>query len=129
MSKKVRSKFTQEQKDKAVEEYLSGAKTAQEIAKELDTHVKNIYNWKTVNEEKAKGVRVEELVEEGYSKEAANRILNLELENELYKKKLAEETLKVELLKKIPSLSQQESELTGLINTVRKLDRKKRHVK
>ena len=126
---KEKSKLTQEQRDKAVDEFLSGARSAKEIAKDLNIDSSNIYHWKTAREEKKKGVRVEELIGEGYSKEAANRILNLELENEEYKKKLAEQIVIVDLLKKIQNPSQQESELTGLINTTRKLDRKRRHVK
>lgn len=126
---KQRRKFTQEQKDKAVEDFVSGARSAKEIAKELDTDIKNIYNWKTAKEEKAKGVRVDELMGKGYSKEAAAQILNMELELELYKKKLAEEIIKVELLKKIQNPSQSENELTGLINTTRKLDQKRRRAK
>ena len=64
MTKRTRRKFTNEQKDKAVEIYLSGEKTAAEIAKDLDCDVQNIYTWKTVAEEKRKGLRLEELIDD-----------------------------------------------------------------
>ena len=129
MDKKKRRKFTQEQRDQAVENYLSGARSAQKIADDLGIEVQRIYRWKTVKEEKAKGSRIEELIAEGNSKETASRILNMELELEEYKKKLAEQIMIVELLKKIHDPSPCESELTGLINTTKKLDQKRRRVK
>ena len=79
MDKKKRRKFTQEQRDQAVENYLSGARSAQKIADDLGIEVQRIYRWKTVKEEKAKGSRIEELIAEGNSKETASRILNMEL--------------------------------------------------
>lgn len=131
MSKKTRKKFTREQKDKAVDDYISGAKTSSEIARELGTDINNIYRWKTLRTEQAKGVRVEELIAEGYNKEAANRILNMELELEEYKKKLAEQVIIVDLLKKLQTSnnSAPESELTGLIKTTKKSVPKKGRAK
>ena len=123
--KKTRRRFSQDQRDQAVEEYVSGTRSAQQIADELGIEVQRIYRWKTLKEETAKGTRIEELITEGFSKEAAGKILNLELENIEYKKKLAEQIVIVDLLKKIQNPSQQESELTGLINTTRKLGRKR----
>lgn len=123
MSKK-RRKFTKEQRDQAVDDYVSGARSANQIAKDLDTDVQNIYRWKTMREEKAKGVRIDELMEEGRDRQSAEIILNLELEKDEYKKKLAEQIVMVDLLKKIHYPSQQESELTGLIRTTRKSGRK-----
>ncbi len=131
MTKKTRRKFTQEQRDKAVDEYLSGERSAQQIAEELNTDVQTIYRWKVTREEKSKGARIDELIEEGNSRDQAQRILDLEFEIEEYKKKLAEQVLMVELLKKSPRSKPlvQESELTGLIKTTRKLGRKKGRVK
>ena len=62
MTKKTRKKFSQEIKDKAVDEYLAGEKTANEIAAEFEIDVQNIYRWKTLRDEHAKGVRIEELM-------------------------------------------------------------------
>ncbi len=131
MTKKTRRKFTNEQRNKAVDDYLSGERSAQQIAEELDTDVQTIYRWKVTREEKSKGVRIDELIEEGNSRDQAQRILDLEFEIEEYKKKLAEQVLMVELLKKSPRSKPlvQESELTGLIKTTRKLGRKKGRAK
>tara|TARA_Y100000031_G_C8205361_1_gene378389 strand:+ start:242 stop:637 length:396 start_codon:yes stop_codon:yes gene_type:complete len=131
MTKKTRRKFTQEQKDRALEDYLSGARSAQQIAEDLQTDVQTIYRWKVAREEKAKGIRLDELVDEGNSIDQAQRILDLELELEAYQKKVAEQAVMLDLLKKSRGLSYlpQESELTGLIKTTRKLDRKKRRSK
>lgn len=131
MTKKTRKKFTKEQRDKAVDDYLSEARSAQQIATDLQTDVQNIYRWKVLREEKAKGARVDELLEEGVSKAHANRILELEEEIEVYKKKLAEQVVINDLLKKVPRPRPlvQESELTGLIKTTKKSDRKRKRVK
>ncbi len=131
MTKKTRRKFTQEQKDRALEDYLSGARSAQQIAEDLQTDVQTIYRWKVAREEKAKGIRLDELVDEGNSIDQAQRILDLELELEAYQKKVADQAVMLDLLKKSRGLSYlpQESELTGLIKTTRKLDRKKRRSK
>lgn len=131
MTKKYRKRPTPEQKEKALDEYVSGAKTAQEIAEELDTDVNNVYRWKTVREEKLKGSRIDELVDQGGTLAQAKRIVELEQELEEYKKKLAEEVVINNLLKKlqISSNSAPESELTGLIRTTRKLDQKRRPAK
>ena len=129
MSKKKVKEITQQQKDNAVEEFLSGAKSAEVLAREFNVSTRTIYKWKTLKEEKTKGDRIEQLVAQGNSKKSAVRILNLELENEEYKKKLAEEIIKVELLKKIHFPSPRENELTGLIKTTKKLDQRRRRVK
>ena len=71
MTKKSRKRFTQEQRDKAVDDYLSGERTAAQIAQDLDTDVQNIYRWKVVREENSKGVRLDELIEEGNSRDQA----------------------------------------------------------
>lgn len=131
MTKKYRKRFTTDQRDKAIDEYVSGAKTAQEVAQELGTDVSNIYRWKTVREEKAKGSRIEELLDEGSTLAQAKRILELELELEEYKKMLAQEVVINNLLKKLQTSnsSAPESELTGLIRTTRKLDQKRKPAK
>ena len=131
MRKKTRKRFTQEQKNRAIDEYLSGKKTAQEVADELDTGIQNIYRWKVQREEKAKGVRIEELISDGNSEAMAKKLLEKELEIEMYQKIIAELTLINDLLKKIPGNEnfQPESELTGLIRTTSKSARKRKPVK
>jgi len=127
MTKKKRKSFTREQRDQAVEDYSSGQKSAAEVARELGTDVQNIYRWKTVKEDREKGLRYHELMDEGYDPVAAKKLLEKELELEEYKKKVAEQAIIIDLLKKLrnPSHSAPESELTGLIKTTKKLDRKR----
>ena len=131
MTKRTRRKFTNEQKDKAVEIYLSGEKTAAEIAKDLDCDVQNIYTWKTVAEEKRKGLRLEELIDDGNTKAMAQKLLEKELEIEEYQKKVAEQSIIIDLLKKLPGNEnfQQESKLTGLIRTSKKSNQKRKRAK
>lgn len=128
---KTRRKFTKEQKDQAIDDYLSGARSAQQIAADLETDVQAIYRWKTVREEKEKGARFDELIEEGNSYGQAKKIVELEAEIEEYKKKLAEQVIINDLLKKLQTSknSQPESELTGLIKTTKKLNQKRKPVK
>lgn len=131
MTKKTRNRFTQQQKNRAIDDYLSGEKTAREIADDLKTDVQSIYRWKVDRDEKAKGIRLEELVAEGASEAQAKRIYQLERENDEYKKKLAEQILINDLLKKlqISNTSPPESELSGLIDTIDKSDRKRKRAK
>lgn len=131
MTKRTRKNFSQEQRDYAVEQYLSGKKSAQQIAQELGTDVQNIYRWKTVNEQKARGRRVDELIAEGNSKVMAEKLLQKELEIEAYQKKIAEQAVIIDLLKKLPGneIYQSESELTGLIKTMQGSDRKRKQRK
>ncbi len=131
MTKKIRKKFTERQREKAVDDYISGERTASQIARDLNTDVQNVYRWRTLREEKAKGVKVDELMAEGNSKEQARKILLLEQEIEAYQKKVAEQSIIIDLLKKLqtPSNFPPESELSGLIATTKRSDRKRKPVK
>lgn len=131
MIRKLRRKISREQKQQAVDDYLSGKKTAQELASELGVHQQVIYKWKTDFEASAKGERVHELEDDGCPPEMAKRMSQLEDEVAEYQKKVAEQSLVIDLLKK---LRQQgtlppEKELNGLIDTIKKLDQKKRPAK
>ena len=131
MTKKIRKKFTREQKQWAVDEYVSERKSADQIAEELGAEVQYIYRWKTLAEEKLKGLRIEELVDDGNSLAQAKKILELEQEIEMYQKKVAELSVMNDLLKKLPGNEnfQSESELTGLIRTTKSSDQKRKRVK
>jgi len=131
MTKKRRKTFTQEQKDKAVAEYISEEKTAHQLAQELDCEPQHIYRWKTLSEERSKGLRLDKLINEGNTKEMAQKLLEKELEIEMYQKKIAELTIINELLKKsrVEGISAPESELTGLIKTISKSGQKRKRVK
>ncbi|MDX9731976.1 MAG: transposase [Bdellovibrionales bacterium] len=126
MARKTRHQFTEEQKRKAVADYVSGEKRAEDIARELGVPQGYLYKWRVQLDEHDKGARVEELEALGHSRWEARKIQSLEAEIEEYKKKLAEQVLINDLLKKLQTskASQRESELTGLIRTSRNLDRK-----
>ena len=129
--RKPRTHFEESVKRSAVEEIVSGRKTAQEVADGLGVERAVIYKWRVQLSERDKGARVEELESMGHSKSEARKIQSLEAELEEYKKKLAEQVLINDLLKKLQTsrASQSESELTGLIRTSRNLDRKGKPVK
>ena len=130
MTKKTRKRFTPEQKAKAVEDYLAG-RPAPEVALEIGCEPHHIYRWKTLHEEKQKGLRLDELMDEGNSKAMAQKLLEKELEIEMYQKKIAELTIINDLLKKsrIEGISVPESELTGLIRTSKRLGLKRKRAK
>ena len=126
-----RRRFTKEVRAKAVEEYSSGEKTAQELGIELNTSPQTIYRWKTVQTENQKGIRLDEIISDGNTREQAKKIQQLEIQIEAYKSKVAEQSIIIDLLKKIqdPTISAPESELNGLIETTSKLARKRKPVK
>jgi len=125
--RKERKSFSKEIKRKVVEEFVSGAKTAQQIVDEYGLYnVQAIYKWKTILEEKSKGVRVDELENTGCPPAMAKRMSQLEEEIQEYQKKVAEQSLIIDLLKKLrrQGICPSESELSGLIATMKKLERK-----
>lgn len=121
-----RKNYSDEEKRRAVQMFISGEKTAEEVGAEFGVSAGYIYKWRVQLSEKDKGARVEELESMGHSTSDARKIQSLEAEIEEYKKKLAEQVLINDLLKKLQTsrASQSESELTGLIRTTRKLERK-----
>lgn len=128
MTKRNRKTFTKEQKDWAVDEFIAGSLSVDQIAEELGTNPQYIYRWKVQKEEKLKGLRVDELTSKGNSLQDAQRIFELELEVDAYKKKLAEQVLIGDLLKKLLKypISQRENELTGLLKTIKSQELKRR---
>jgi transposase-like protein len=128
MSKK---RFSTEVRARAVDEYTSGLKSAQELSEELGTTPQSIYRWKTVYTERQKDIRLDEIISDGNTREQAKKIQQLELQVEAYKIKLAEQMLINDLLKKIqdPHDSASENELNGLIDTTSKLARKRKPAK
>ncbi len=131
MTKRNRKTFTKEQKDWAVDEFIAGSLSVDQIAEQLRAEPQYIYRWKVLREEKLKGLRVEELTARGNSIEESQRIFELELEVDAYKKKFAEQVLISDLLKKLlkyPPL-QRESELTELLKTIKAQELKRRQSK
>ena len=131
MGRKPRRKFTDEQKQKAVAEFLAGTKSTEQISIENGVEVGVIYKWKAQLDSAAKGQRVEELESQGMPSQMVRKMLQMESEIEEYQKKVAEQSIIIDLLKKLQTSprSAPESELTGLIETSRRLARAKKPVK
>lgn len=131
MNTKNRKKFPDSIKRKAVDEFVNGIKSAEEIAKELQIHSQAIYRWRTMYDERAKGVEIDELEVRGLSKEHAKLFIQKQEEIEEYQKKVAEQSLIIDLLKKLRKQGPlpPENELNGLIETVKKLAQKQKRVK
>lgn len=131
MTKKTRRKFTDEAKAKAVADYVAGIRSAQQIAQDLGVEVHSIYQWRTVLDEKKRGLRISELQSDGAHPDLAERVLRQEEEIAVYQKKVAELSVMVDLLKKLQSSGPYlpESELSGLIATAKKSDRKRKRAK
>lgn len=131
MTKKTRKKFTDEQKSKAVADYLSGARSAKQIAEDLGTEVHNIYHWRAAMDENARNQRLSGLQSEGIPSDLAELLLRKEEEIAAYQKKVAEQAVIIDLLKKLQTSSSfpPESELSGLIATSKKSDRKRKRAK
>lgn len=129
--KKKRRTFSKDDKRLAVEEYVSGRNTPQEVANSLNIAVGLLYKWRTDLEESGKEDRVLELKDEGLSAEHARRIQELEEQVLEYQKKVGEQTLVIDLLKKLrqsPNF-RPESELTGLIDITKSLAPKRKRSK
>lgn len=131
MAKKSRRKFTEEQKRAAVDDYVSGRKTGEQVASELGIHSTMVYRWRVEFDEKAKGIKLHELEAQGMSREAARKILEQQAIIEAYEKKVAQQAIIIDLLKKLQTstISQPESELTGLLDTTRKLAKSRKPAK
>ena len=131
MSKPPRRKFSEEDKRRAVEEYVTGKRSVVNIAEELNVATGLIYKWKSDFELKAKKGRVADLTEAGATRAMAIKIQQQEEEIAAYQKKVAELTIINDLLKKLqtPSSYQSESELSGLIDTIKQSGRKQRLAK
>lgn len=131
MSKKEpRRKFSDEVKRKAVDEYLSGAKSAMEVANELTVSVGLLYRWKAEFEQAAKNERIEGLTAAGATRAMAIKIQQQEDEILHYQKKLAEQAVIIDLLKKLQTSKSSpfESELSGWIGIAKKSAQKPKPV-
>ena len=116
---RVKKVFSEEVKRKAVDNFFSEGKSAEQIAIEIGTSASHVYKWRVRYDENAKDQRVDELQSEGRSAADAKKFQELETELDEYKRLLAEKTVITELLKKRlhSKSSQQRGELTGLIET------------
>lgn len=128
MAKKAKRQFKPEDKARAVEDYVSGRRTAAQIAVELGCSPNLVYRWKAEAEAARREGRAAEIEAGGVrDPHDVKRILDLEDELEAYKKTVAEQTVLIDLLKKLRSskTSPPESELIGLIRTTKSSDRRK----
>ena len=125
---KPKRKFTDAVKRAAVDDYVSGRKSAAQIAAENEIPTGRVYKWKVQLEEKDKGVALGELEASGRSPEDARAILELRAERDAYQRMVGEQTVIIELLKKrlMSTNSQQRSELTGLIETLERAAQKRK---
>ena len=127
MSKKPRKVFSEEVKCQAVDDYVSGKKSTAQISVELEIDQSLVYRWRDEFKAQVDGEKIKGLESQGADPKTAKRILELEAEIELYQRKVAEQAVAIDLLKKLRGMktSQSESELTGLINTMRLSARKR----
>jgi transposase-like protein len=125
---KARRKFSDEVKRKSVDDYVSGRRSAAQVAAELETSVGQIYSWKVQQEEKAKGLETEDLESAGHSKESIRQLRRMEAERDAYQKTVGEQTVIIELLKKriLSTSLVQRSALTGLIETLERSVQKRK---
>lgn len=124
---KPKRKFSEAVKRAAVDDYISGIKSAAQVAAEHEVSTGQVYSWRVQLDEKTKGARVDELVSSGRSPDDVKFILELEKERDAYQRTVGEQTMIIELLKKRlrSTSSQQRSELTGLIETLERAVQKR----
>ncbi len=125
---KPKRKFTEAAKRAAVDDYVSGRKSAAQVAAANEVGVDQIYKWKIQLEEKAKGLSLDELEANGNSRERAKELLEIRAERDAYQRMVGEQAVIIELLKKrlMSTSSQQRSELTGLIETLERAAQKRK---
>lgn len=120
--------FKPEDKKRAVDDYVSGRRTAAQIGAAMNCAPNLIYRWKGEADAERRDERAAEVEASGVrDPRDIKRILDLEDELEAYKKTVAEQTVLIDLLKKLDQSksSQRESELIGLIRTTKNSDRRK----
>ena len=122
--KKPRQQYDLDYKRRIVAEYLSGAISADALAKREDLVRGQIYKWRVPLERRVRTERIETIAEtEGVSIEQAKRIRELEEELAATQQKLAQTMLEVDLLEKLQPGSKFASATGGYIDTKRQLAR------
>ena len=125
---KPKRKFADAVKRQAVDDYVSGRKSAAQVAAAHEVDVGHVYKWKTQLEEKEKGAVVDELEASGRSRADAKLIAELRAERDEYQKMVGEQAVILELLKKrlLSTSSVERSALTGLIETLERAAQKRK---
>ena len=121
--KNSKKKYDSEFKQRIVAEFIQGDLSAAEIAKREGIETAHIYSWKSKFERQAKQKRIDVLVDEGSTIEAARRILELEEELVDAKQLIAAYAMANEFLKKIQTPAEKKS--SGYIETKRAWGRSK----
>ena len=129
MSKSTRKRYDLEIKRRIVSEYISGGRTAADIAKAEGLEAVQIYSWKTQLEQRERLERIDSLVDDQTSIDQATKIVELEEDLEAYKLKNAEQAMIIDLLKKLHPSSPYAKRSSGYIETKRSLNRKERRAK
>lgn len=127
--KKMRRKFKESEKRRAVEDYVSGRRSAQEIAAELGVDVQYIYNWRVRFDELAKGEKVAHFESIGADPTTARILAEKDAEIEAYKARVGELSLHVELLKKAHPAFQHSRNMSGYAEIARVLKPSKKRAK
>ena len=94
---KPRRTFTDATRRAAVDDYVSGRKSAAQVAAANQISVAQVYRWKVQLDEKDKGARLDELEASGRSREDAKEILRLEAERDAYQRVVGEQAVIIEL--------------------------------
>jgi len=117
-----RTKYSEEIKRKAVEDFNSGKKSAQQLADELGyKDSTRIYSWKAQYAEESKGRQLPSEFSKDSNSDLQRRLAELEMENDELKKSLGEKSLIIDLLKKLPGNSLYEKNANGLTKTIKDL--------
>jgi len=128
--KKDRQQYDLDYKRRVVAEYLSGAISADDLARREGLMRGQIYKWRVQLERRDRIRHIETIAEtEGVSIEQARRIRELEEELAATQQKLAQTMLEVDLLKKLQPNSPFASASSGYIDTKRLLARSKGRAK
>ena len=128
---KNRRKYSPEFKRKVVDDFVSGRKTAPQLAAEHGVDSAQVYQWKSQLKAQDRSDHLDELVDSGMSPADAKLFQQKEDELAEYKRIVAQLTLENDLLKKLDQWrnSRRESALTGLIDTIKKSARRKERAK
>lgn len=129
MKKRNKRKFTEEEKRKAVNEYVSGKRSAEEIATELGVIPQYIYNWRVRFDELAKGEHIASFEAQGVEPKTSKLLAEKDEELRAYKEKVAELSLHVDLLKKLHPTLQRSTSANGYAEIVRALKPSKKPAK
>lgn len=129
MAKRNRRSFTEDEKRKAVDDYVSGKRSASEIAAELGVETQYIYNWRVRFDELAKGERITEFEEQGADRRTAKLLSDKDDELRAYKERVAELSIQLELLKKMHPTLQHSTSANGYVEIVKALKHSKRRAK